>query len=34
VKKVGQRGFQKIHKNQAVILEEIRGLIVSYYAQK
>jgi hypothetical protein len=32
MKKAGREGFQnKKHKSQAAILEEIRGLIVSYY---
>jgi hypothetical protein len=34
VEKINQRGFKKIHKNQAAILEEIRGIIVPHYAQK
>jgi len=35
VKQVDRGRFQKrIHKNQAVILEEIQGPIVPHYAQK
>ena len=33
MKKADKGGFQKIHKNQAAILEKIRDLIVPHYAQ-
>jgi hypothetical protein len=35
VKQADRGGFQKnIHKNQAVILEEIQDLVVPHYTQK
>jgi hypothetical protein len=34
VKKADKGGFQKIHKNQAAILEELQGLIVPNHAKK
>jgi len=34
MKKADRERFQKIHKNQAAILEEIQGLIILHYARK
>ena len=34
MKKADKGGFQKIHKNQAAILEELQGLIVPDHAKK